>query len=316
MDEFEIIRRYFASRYPQRADVVLGVGDDGALTRLDADQQLVSATDSLVAGTHFSGELPADAIAHRSLAANLSDLAAMGAEPRWFLLALSLPEADAGWLQAFSRGLIALAEHHRVALIGGDTVRGPLAVTVTALGSVPAGHALRRDGANPGDAIYVSGSCGDAAWAWRALAGGQALPEDDPLYRRFAYPEPRVAEGCALRDLASAAIDISDGLHVDLERLLAASGAGAVCRADDLPLSSALLDRGGEESARYLALAGGDDYELCFTVPSARESQLLDLVAGWDCSVSRLGEVVTGRGLQWRLRGEPMSSPRPAFAHF
>jgi thiamine-monophosphate kinase len=316
VDEFELIRRFFSTGYPQRADVMLGVGDDSAISRLGRDEELVSCSDTLVAGTHFPPQLPADAVAHRALAANLSDLAAMGASPRWFLLALALPEVEPGWLEQFSAGLARLAGRYQVALIGGDTVRGPLSVTITALGSVPAGAAVRRSGAVDGDLIYVTGTCGDAARAWQALAGGATLAVEDPCYRRFAYPEPRVREGLALRDLASAMIDISDGLHVDLERLLAASEVGGAARAQDVPLSAALVDQVGLVAARELALAGGDDYELCFSVAQSRATDLGRLSADWSCPPVCIGQVRSEPGLSWQLDGRDLASPPPAFQHF
>lgn len=316
MDEFEIIQRYFSTGFPARDDVVLGVGDDGALTRLPAGEELVTVTDALVAGTHFPATLAADAVAHRALAANLSDLAAMGAVPRWFTLALALPAAEQAWLEAFAAGLRQLAGRFELALIGGDTVRGPLAVTITAMGSVPAGTALCRSGARAGDRIFVTGTPGDAGWTWQALADGQEFPADDPLYERFAWPAPRVAEGVSLRGLATAAIDLSDGLHVDLARLLAASGVGGEAEAESLPLSAALTARAGESRARELALTGGDDYELCFTVPAAREPLLIERAAAWSCEVTPIGRVVSEPGLRWHHQGALLPAPTVSFRHF
>jgi len=316
VDEFEVIRRYFSAGFPARDDVVLGVGDDGALTRLRDGEELVTVSDALVAGTHFPLELAAEAVAHRALAANLSDLAAMGAVPRWFTLALALPSAEPAWLESFAAGLQRLAGRFDLALVGGDTVRGPLAVTITALGAVPAGTALCRSGATSGDSIFVTGTPGDAGWAWQALAEGQQLSGDDPLYQRFAFPEPRVAEGAALRSLATAAIDLSDGLHVDLERLLAASGVGGEADIERLPLSAALRTRAGESRARELALTGGDDYELCFTVPVGRESALVAQAAAWPCEVTQIGRVVAEPGLRWREGGSVLPAPDAAFRHF
>ncbi len=316
MDEFEIIRRYFSTGYPAREDVVLGVGDDGALTRLRDGEELVTVTDTLVAGTHFPPELAAAAVAHRALAANLSDLAAMGAAPRWFTLALALPVAEPAWLDAFAAGLRELAGCFDAALVGGDTVRGPLAVTITALGAVPAGQAIGRSGAASGDGIFLTGTCGDAGWTWQALADGLELDADDPVHRRFMFPEPRVAVGIALRGLATAAIDVSDGLHVDLGRLLAASGVGGDANVESLPLSAALTARAGETRARELALSGGDDYELCFTVPADNEAPLLAMAADWPCGVTRIGQVGVGRGMRWHQAGELLADPAAGFRHF
>ncbi len=316
MDEFEIIRRYFSAGFPARDDVVLGVGDDGALTRLRDGEELVTVSDALVAGTHFPADLAADSVAHRALAANLSDLAAMGAVPRWFTLALASPGAEPAWLESFSAGLRRLADRFDIALVGGDTVRGPLAITITALGAVPAGTALCRNTARPGDGIFVTGTPGDAGWAWQALADGAVLDADDPLYQRFAWPEPRVAEGAALRGLASAAIDLSDGLHADLDKLLAASGAGGEVDIESLPLSAALTTRTGATRARELALTGGDDYELCFTVPAENESEVVSQAAGWQCEVTRIGRVVAKPGLRWHQDGTLLATPAAAFRHF
>lgn len=316
MDEFEVIQRYFATGFPARDDVVLGVGDDGALTRLAPGEELVTVSDALVAGTHFPEQLAAGAIAHRALAANLSDLAAMGAGPRWFTLALALPEAKEAWLAAFAAGLRRLADRFGLALIGGDTVRGPLAVTITAMGTVAAGTALRRDGARSGDRIFVTGTPGDAGWAWQAFADGRDLSADDPLYQRFAFPDPRVAEGAALRGIATAAIDLSDGLHVDLARLLAASGVGGEADVGAIPRSAALTERAGGTRATELALTGGDDYELCFTIPAEKASALAALAASWPCRLTQIGRVVAEPGLRWRRNGEQLPAPDVSFRHF
>jgi thiamine-monophosphate kinase len=316
VDEFEIIRRYFTAGYPLRPDVVLGVGDDGALTRLAPGEELVTVTDTIVAGTHFPASMPGVAVGHRALAINLSDLAAMGAEPRWFTLSVALPEADAGWLADFAQGLARLAGRYDVALIGGDTVRGPLAISVTALGALSAGSATLRSGATAGDAIYLTGCVGDSGWVWQSLAAGAELDAEDPLFRRFAYPEPRVQQGLDLRQLATATIDVSDGLHQDLGRLLAASGVGGEGDAGLLPISPALRERTGTDRARELALTGGDDYELCFTVAKADEAALIQRAVAWDCPVTRIGAVVDAVGLRWQLHGQPIALPDTAFQHF
>lgn len=316
MDEFEIIRRYFSTGYPAREDVALAVGDDGAITRLPDGEALVTVTDSLVAGTHFPVDIQPDALAHRALAANLSDLAAMGTQPRWFTLALALSEPDAGWLESFSTGLRKLATRYGVALIGGDTVRGPLAVTIAALGSVPEQAWLTRSGAKPGDSIFLSGTTGEAGWVWQEMADGRLPVTDDPLYRRFAYPEPRVEAGIALRGLATACIDISDGLHVDLGRLLTASGKGGEARLDLLPLSADLVERVGKVRALELALTGGDDYELCFTAGPDREGELQALSSAWRLDVTRIGRVTAAPGLRWYDPDGPVAPPVQGFRHF
>lgn len=316
LDEYAIIERFFARPGRRRRDVVVGIGDDAAVTRLPAGLDLVIATDSLFEGTHFTADAPARSVGHRSLAVNLSDLAAMGAEPLWATLALSMPQADAAWLSEFSRGLFALAREFDVALIGGDTVRGPTGTTVTVHGAVRPGQFLMRSGARPGDGIYVTGHPGDAV-------GGRLLLERTRfarrggagLIRRFLYPVPRVREGQALVGLASAMIDVSDGLHDDAGKLMAASGCGAELDAGALPLSPALRQLFGEE-ALALALTGGEDYELLFTLPAARESHLRKVIARWGCAVTRLGRVTRHAGVHWELDGKLLTVPDRTFRHF
>ena len=269
--EFELIRRYFTHR-TRRA--VLGVGDDAALVSVRSGHELVISTDMLVAGTHFLRNADPRHLGHKALAVNLSDMAAMGATPRWATLALALPGADARWLAAFSRGFMALARRFGVDLIGGDTTRGPLAVCVQIMGEVPRGKALRRDGARSGDDIWVSGTIGDAALALAALK--RRIRLDPAELARCAAklhrPQPRIALGVALRGVARSAIDISDGLLADLDHILERSGVTAEIELAALPASDILrryLDR--VDACRAL-LAGGDDYELCFTAsPRARE---------------------------------------------
>ena len=316
MNEWDLIRSLARRAGTGGAGILTGIGDDGAVTAVPAGFELVTVLDTLVAGTHFPADLEPRAIGHRALAVNLSDLAAMGAEPRWCLLGLSLQQPSASWLEAFADGLCDLAEGFGLRLIGGDTVRGPLVITVTALGLVPAGRAILRSGAMPGDQIYVTGWPGEAGFAWRAALGGESLKNADPLQQRFAYPSPRVNEGIALRGIASAMIDLSDGLIDDLGHLLDSSVCGAELDADAVPLSSALLERAGAELALELALNGGDDYELCFTVPAGRESALTRAIAGFGCPVRRIGTVVEGSSMAWRRHGQLWDPPRTGFAHF
>jgi thiamine-monophosphate kinase len=272
LSEFALIDRYFASCGARRSDVVLGVGDDAALLAMPAGKELVAATDTLVAGVHFPADSPPASIGHRALAVNLSDLAAMGATPAWALLALTLPEISESWLCEFTEGFASLAHQHHVALVGGDTTRGPLCVTVQLLGHVPAGQALRRSGGQAGDVLFVSGTPGDAA-AGLALEQGRLQAADAAarafLRERFLSPTPRLALGQRLRGFASACIDVSDGLFADAAKLAAASHTGAELAFEQLPLSEPLAALLGEERARELALTGGDDYELCFAVPPA-----------------------------------------------
>lgn len=316
LGERTVIERYFARHLRPRPDVTLGIGDDAAVTRLAAGCELVTATDALIEGVHFPRDTPPRALGHRCLAVNLSDLAAMGAEPLWATLALSLPAPQARWLREFSRGLFALADRHGVALIGGDTVRGPLAMSVTVCGRVRQGRFVTRSGAQPGDWLYVTGNPGDAVAGRLLLGQAQRHRGSGQLRRRFLYPEPRVGEGRALVGIASAMMDVSDGLHDDVGKLLGASGCGAELDIGNLPLSPGLRRFAGIEQARELALGGGDDYELLFTVPPSRVSRLAARSVRWNCPVTRLGAITPGRNLRWRLDGRPFRFRDRTFRHF
>jgi thiamine-monophosphate kinase len=316
MDEFALIRHYFADGGAMRGDVVRGIGDDAAVLRVPEDQELVVTTDSLVAGVHFPPELDPDAIGYRALAANLSDLAAMGAEPAWVLLALTLPEADEKWLEGFSQGFFRLAKSHHVALVGGNVARGPLNITITAHGLVPAGQALTRKGAQPGDAILVTGNPGDAAAGLELIQNGYG-DSKDKCVRRFCYPEPRVAAGMALRGIANAVIDISDGMLADLSHLLEAGDVGATLELHRLPLSESLLAIDSADAARSLALTGGDDYELCFTVAQENLPGLQPRLTGFGCPVTCIGSIDAEPGLRLRdVHGETSNVPADGYHHF
>ena len=266
MDEFELIRRFF-SRPADSPAVVAGVGDDGAVLRPTQGRELVTVIDTMVAGTHFPPAMSAGDIGYRAVAVNLSDVAAMGAEPRWMTLALTLVEADADWLAAFADGVYEAAAEWGVALVGGDTTKGDqLVVSVQMSGDLASGTALYRSGARDGDTIYVTGTVGDAAAGLRLLAEGA---DDHVLARRFARPTARVGTGMALAGIANAAIDLSDGLVADLSKILEASGVGAELDLQRLPLSKQLVETVGREQALRDAMGGGDDYELCFTLPAA-----------------------------------------------
>lgn len=317
--EFELIDRYFR-RPPAREDVPLGIGDDGALVRVPGGTELVVSVDTLLEGVHFPASTGPAAIGHKSLAVNLSDLAAMGADPAWATLALSLPGPDEAWLEGFCAGWFALAERYQVQLLGGDTTRGPLGITVQILGTVPQGQALRRCGARPGDLLYVSGSLGDAAVALEALSG--RLPggarEEAACLRRLEFPEPRVEAGLALRGLGTAAIDVSDGLLADLGHLLRASGVGARVALEALPFSdtvAALIREGRIDVA--LPLSGGDDYELLFTVPEQAEAELRRRWRHQHCRLSRIGRIEARPGLRLYRHGVPQAvPPRGGYQHF
>ena len=314
LGEFELIARYF-SRPVARRDVLVGVGDDAALLEVPAGQVLAAATDTLVEGRHFLPDAPPESVGHQALAVNLSDLAAMGAEPAWTLLALSLPEPDTHWLEGFARGFHALADRAGLTLVGGDTVRGPRVVTVQVLGFVPAGLALRRDGARPGDVLYASGSLGDAAAGLKLLRDGRRADTDSPLVRRYRFAEPRLELGMALRGVASAAIDVSDGLLGDLGKLCDASGVGAILELEQLPLSPALLASFDATQAERFALGGGDDYELAFTVPRAAASEM-ETSLGPIGRITRIGEIVTGHGVRCQRAGQTVKPGIAGYDHF
>jgi thiamine-monophosphate kinase len=318
LNEFELIAQYFARQPVSRADVVLGIGDDAAVLQVPADQQLVMSTDMLVCGVHFPERTDPEAIGHKALAVNLSDLAAMGANPVWFTLNLSLPFADPAWLEGFCKGLFALARQYDVQLVGGDTTRGPLSVGVQICGFVPCGQALTRSGAKPGDRVYVTGVLGDAAIGLRFAQRKLAVPEEYQanVLERLNRPQPRVAAGLGLRGLASACIDLSDGLAADLGRLLSASGVGARIDLRRLPLSPA-YDCAFAQYGWDLALAHGDDYELCFTIPSAREAAFRQASIRFGVSCAYIGDIETEPGLRaMDESGQPYIVKHAGYDHF
>lgn len=308
LSEFELIRRYF-SRPAKRA--VLGVGDDAAILRPAAGMTLAFAADLLVEGRHFRPGDDPRSLGHKALAVNLSDMAAMGATPRWALLALALPAADEAWLAAFADGLYALAARFGVDLVGGDTTRGPLAICVAILGEVPDGAALTRAGARAGDDIWVSGELGGAALAL-------ARPGDSDAARRLAEPEPRVALGERLRGIATSAIDVSDGFAQDLGHILESSRVRARVRYEDLP-PHAGLERPeiGEELRRRCVLAGGDDYELVFTAAPARRGEIEQIGRELALRLARVGAIEPGEPALAVVdaAGNPIEPPA-GFDHF
>jgi len=349
--EFDLIARIRDRCAHRRGDVALGIGDDAALLDVPAGQQLVACTDTLVAGVHFPVATAPEDIGWKALAVNLSDLAAMGAEPVWALLALTLPDADARFVERFADGFAALAGKHAVALIGGDTTQGPLSITVTALGFVPRGAALTRGGAHAGDAVFVTGALGDAAGALHELqdsglglrrqdaganTGKADGPEGEPqerrvsrdskprleasrkrLLQRMRRPRPRVAAGLALHGVASACIDVSDGLLADLRHVCTASGVGAEVDADALPFSAELRAEFDDAACRDFALTGGDDYELCFTVPPGCEDRVAAALAAAGCDATRIGRVVAGSGVRiMDAQGNVVTPPRAGWEHF
>lgn len=323
LDEFSLIER-IAARTAARADIMLGIGDDCALLAPPAGQVLAVTADTLNAGVHFPLETPAFDIGWKTLAVNLSDLAAMGARPAWCTLALSLPDSDPVWLEAFADGLFALADAAGITLVGGDTTRGPLSLSVTAMGWVPATQALRRDGACAGDLVWVSGVPGEAALAlalWQQgrldVAAVQADPLLETLRQRLLRPSPRNALGLALRGIASAAIDVSDGLGADLGHVCQRSGLAAQLQLAALPVSPALARFAAGEQAWPLQTGGGDDYELCFSAPAAAHDRVLAAAASAGVAVHCIGRLQAGQGVHWQdPAGLPWLPPRRGYDHF
>ncbi len=318
--EFELIARYFNRVTSSRRDVIKGIGDDCALLNVPDKQTLAISTDTLVEGIHFLRDIHPSDLGYKALAVNLSDLAAMGADPAWLTLALTLPAVNEEWLKAFSDSLFQLLDYYDMQLIGGDTTRGPLSMTLGIHGLVPEGRALKRTGAKPGDWIYVTGTLGDSAAGLALLQHHFRI--DDPaihevLIKRHLRPVPRILQGQALRDLASSAIDISDGLISDLRHLLQASRVGARVNTEALPLSPALLEGFGRPQAVRWALSGGEDYELCFTVPEVNRGALavaLDhLGVGYHC----IGQIAPeGEGLKVLENGKPATVDLKGYDHF
>jgi thiamine-monophosphate kinase len=316
VNEFELIRTFFARQVVARPDVAAGIGDDAALLQPPSGQQLAVTSDLLVAGVHFLSDADPFSLGHKALAVNLSDLAAMGAEPAWFMLNLTLPKADARWLEPFCRGMFRLASEYGVQLVGGDTSRGPLSIAIEAHGFVPEGKALRRSGAKAGDQIYVTGTLGDAAMALQHRLGGIRLSEKalSVQSEHLDRPSPRVREGIMLRDIASSAIDISDGLLADLAHILEMSRVGALIRLDKIPLSAVCRSH-VRETGWDTVLATGDDYELCFTVPESHIVALekLQPACGFHC----IGVIEAEPGLRIRDQlGKPYKPSQAGHDHF
>ena len=318
--EFALIAQYFTRPARRVAAVQLGVGDDCALLRAAPGMQLAVSTDMLVEGRHFLPTVAPERLGHKALAVNLSDLAACGAQPLAFTLALALPRADDFFLAPFSRGLLALADEHGIELVGGDTTAGPLNICITVFGQVPPGQALLRSGAQAGDEIWVSGVLGDARLALEVFRGRVALGGDSFEHARRAMelPQPRVALGLALRGLASAAIDLSDGLLGDLGHVLQRSGVAAVVNVDALPRSAVLAAQPRALQHECL-LAGGDDYELLFTAPPHQQAALRAAADKAGVAVTRVGAVVAATTPALRVvdgHDRPVATPWRGFDHF
>lgn len=315
MAEFSLIEVIRERCAVMRDDVRLGIGDDGAVLAVPADHELVVSTDTLVAGVHFPSLTAPFDIGWKALAVNLSDLAAMGATPAWALLALTMPSADMAWIEKFADGFAALACEHRLALVGGDTTRGPLSITITVFGVAPAGAAITRSGAQPGDWVCVTGTLGDAA---AGLACVQARDDSaHELIGRLNRPVPRIAAGLLLRNVASAAIDISDGLLADLGHICVRSGVGAELCVDDLPMSAAFAEYADASTRQRLQLAGGDDYELCFSVAPDDAPALLWDLAQSGCAATRIGQIVVGHEIILSDdSGARIEMPQRGWEHF
>lgn len=314
--EFDLIARYFTK---PAANAVLGVGDDCALVDVTNGMDLAVSTDTMVSGTHFFPDVDPENLGHKALAVNLSDIAAMGAMPSWAMLALTIPSVDHAWLTAFAKGFFDLAAEYNVSLIGGDTTRGPLTLTVTILGQVPTGAALRRSGAKAGNDVWVSGNIGDAALAVAHRHGTVVLSEAD--YReavmRLYEPTPRVPLGQALRGMATSAIDISDGLLADLGHICRLSGVGATVDLGSIPVSEIGARHFNDDKALAAIVAGGDDYELCFTAPANARESIAELTDVLGVPLTRIGQVKRGKGVSLLgPDGKPIKIDGRGFDHF
>ncbi|MDA0787838.1 MAG: thiamine-phosphate kinase [Proteobacteria bacterium] len=312
--EFELIGRFFSGIGHSDQRVVLGPGDDCGLLNVPEGHELCVSTDTLLSEVHFPADSPGDLVAHRAMAANLSDLSAMGAAPLGFLVALTLPGSDDQWLQAFATTIDAISREQEIALVGGNMARGTLSVTITVMGVVPSGQGLLRRGASIHEGIFVTGHPGDAAAGLQVLRAG--ITGYDDLKAAYIRPPSRLGLGQQLRPLASACIDVSDGLLADLDHLLQASGVGAEIMLPSLPLSESLVAFSGPDASR-LALAGGDDYELCFSAPMDHESRLLALAAEAGINIALIGRIVTGSGIRLiDAAGQSTEADVSGYSHF
>lgn len=317
--EFNLIEKYLVARQAQRKDVLLAAGDDCALVQPPDNVALAISTDTLVAGTHFLSSAKPEWVAHKALASNLSDLAAMGATPAWVSLALTLPEADEAWLEQFSSAFFKLADYFGIQLIGGDTTKGPLSLSLTVQGFVPKKKALTRHTAQVGDWIYVTGNLGDSRAGLDVIldATQGSRPYAQQLEERHFLSTPRVLVGQALLDIASAAIDISDGLISDLGHILQRSHVGASIDVAELPLSSELLQFLGNTSlAQQYALTSGEEYELCFTVPQEFRGMLDSTLAHCGCKITCIGQIRPAGTLDIHRSGQPLDWQLQGFDHF
>jgi thiamine-monophosphate kinase len=318
MKEFELIRHFFSEQVIKRKDVVLGIGDDCAIVSPAERQNIAITTDTLVAGVHFPHETSARAIGHKSIAVNLSDLAAMGAEPTWLSLAITMPQVNLKWIEEFCLGVFELCEYYNVQLIGGDTTQGPLSITVTAQGLIPVNKHLTRSGAKAGDWIYVTGEVGDAALALKHILHEVNIAPEyrESVQRSLDFPTPRILAGQALRGYASAAIDLSDGIISDLGHLCTASQVGANIILDHLPISQALRATVGTEKAFEMALTGGDDYELLFTVSEDNKVGIETALANSSNTITCIGQINRSEKITTTLNRKAVAVKTKSFEHF
>jgi thiamine-monophosphate kinase len=319
MKEFDLIQTYFASLTPPNPQLILGIGDDAAIWRPSPNKDLIMTVDTLHVNRHFLPECPPSSIAHKALAVNLSDCAAMGAKPLGYLLSLSMPNSDERWLDDFSRGLQAISNTYGVVLMGGDTTQGPLSVSITLIGEVDPGTAIRRRGATVGEDIYVSGSVGLASFGLMMLREHRHFPETiyDEIVQAYREPTPQVALGQALKGIASSCIDISDGLAADLKHILTESQVGASLVLEAIPMSKIVEEYADPEPALFCATAGGDDYQLIFTAPAEKRDVVLALSQQINIPLTRIGQITPGQELICRRsNGESVDLGRFGWEHF
>jgi thiamine-monophosphate kinase len=318
MKEFELIKHFFTEQTVKRKDVLLGIGDDCAVVDNTDKQNIVVTTDTLVAGVHFPLDTSARAIGHKAVAVNLSDIAAMGAKPSWLSLAITLPEVNNEWLSEFCSGVFDLCEFYNVQLIGGDTTQGPLSITITAQGLVSENKYLSRAGAKAGDWLYVTGDVGDAALALQHINDEITLEPEfvEPIKRKLDFPKPRVLVGQALREYASSAIDISDGIIADLSHICVASNVGANIVLDAVPMSNIMHDSLLFEDAINLALTGGDDYELLFTVSEDNKVGMETSLSTIGVPVTCIGQINASQTISTTLNNKPVPINSKGFEHF
>ncbi|MEJ2142808.1 MAG: thiamine-phosphate kinase [Gammaproteobacteria bacterium] len=315
--EFDIIKQYFSRNFPGNKSVQLGVGDDAAITSIPAGLEQVIAIDTLVENVHFKAGTSAEEVAYKALAVNLSDLAAMGATPAWFTLALTLPEVSESWLFGFSKGLFNLADQYDIPLIGGDTTRGPLTISIQVAGFVPQGKALLRSGAQAGDHIFVTGNIGDGAVGLVVQQTGIKDSDDEYLLQRLHKPTPRIAVGKLLIGVANSCIDISDGLLADVSHILEASMKGATLYLDKIPQSNACRNKQQQLGLSLLQLAqGGDDYELCFSVPGNKLSMLECIASESGIAITEIGVIESEAGLRCYDKHKLLDVKQTGYQHF